>query len=203
MAQILRDRIIEGQLTPGTRLSEEALGEVLAVSRNTLREAFQRLADERLVVREMNREVFVRVLTPADVYTMRLALETAGVRATPPAAPGQLAVVREALAEADAAEQRGDWLGVGTADLHFHQALAALAGSGRIDDAMRRLLAELRLAWGATPSAHHLHEPFLHRNRKLLSLLEHGEIARLEDELTCYLHDARDLIVDAMREVGQ
>jgi DNA-binding GntR family transcriptional regulator len=206
VAEILRDRIIEGQLTPGTRLSEEALGEVLAVSRNTLREAFQRLAEERLVVHEMNRGVFVRVLTPADVadiYTMRLALETAGVRAAPRADPGQLAVVREALAEADAAAQRGDWLGVGTADLHFHQAVTALAGSGRIDDAMRRLLAELRLAWGATPSAHQLHEPFLHRNRELLSLLECGEITRLEDELACYLHDARDLIVDTMQEVGQ
>jgi DNA-binding GntR family transcriptional regulator len=111
--------------------------------------------------------------------------------------------VREALAEADAAEQRGDWLGVGTGDLHFHQAVTALAGSGRIDDAMRRLLAELRLAWGATPSAHQLHEPFLHRNRVLLSLLECGEIAHLEDELACYLHDARDLIMDAMREVAQ
>ncbi|MGF1428214.1 GntR family transcriptional regulator [Kitasatospora sp. LaBMicrA B282] len=205
VAEVLRDRIIAGQLTPGTRLSEEALGEALAISRNTLREAFRLLAEERLVVHEMNRGVFVRALTPADVadiYTMRTALETAGVRAAAAAPAERRAAVGAALADALAAEERADWLAVGTADLHFHQAIAALAGSERIDDAMRQLLAELRLAWGAMPSAYDLHEPFLRRNRQLTALLEAGETAHLEGELTRYLDDARELITDLMRAVA-
>ena len=47
-----------GQL-PGAKLSEQALSESLAVSRNTLREAFTVLAGEAVVTRIPNRGVFV------------------------------------------------------------------------------------------------------------------------------------------------
>ncbi|MFF9640996.1 GntR family transcriptional regulator [Kitasatospora aureofaciens] len=203
VAEVLRDHITEGRLAPGTRLSEEALGEALTVSRNTLREAFRLLADERLVVHELNRGVFVRILEPADVadiYTLRLALETAGVRALRSAAPERLAALRAALDRAEAAEAIGDWVTVGTADLHFHQAVAGIAGSRRIDECMARLLAELRLAFAAVPSARALHAPFLRRNQTLTGLLESGEIDDAEVELTSYLNDARAVIVRAMTE---
>ncbi|GHF73673.1 GntR family transcriptional regulator [Kitasatospora xanthocidica] len=203
VAEVLREHITEGRLAPGTRLSEEALGEALAVSRNTLREAFRLLADQRLVVHELNRGVFVKVLNPqdvADIYTLRLALETAGVRALHSAATERLAAVRTALARAEAAEALGDWVAVGTADLHYHQAVAGLAGSPRIDEAMAHLVAELRLAFAAVPSAHALHEPFLRRNQTLAGLLESGEIDDAEVELTRYLDDARAVIVRAMTE---
>ncbi|WBP90115.1 GntR family transcriptional regulator [Kitasatospora cathayae] len=201
VAEVLRDHITEGLLAPGTRLSEEALGEALTVSRNTLREAFRLLADERLVVHELNRGVFVRILEPADVadiYTLRLALETAGVRSLRCAAPERLAAVRAALNRAEAAEAIGDWVTVGTADLHFHQAVAGIAGSERIDECMARLVAELRLAFAAVPSARGLHAPFLRRNQTLTGLLESGEIDDAEVELTSYLNDARAVIVRAM-----
>ena len=41
VADILRDRITEGYVPPGARLSEESIGGALGVSRNTLREAFR------------------------------------------------------------------------------------------------------------------------------------------------------------------
>lgn len=203
VADVLRDHITEGLLAPGTRLSEEALGEALTVSRNTLREAFRLLADERLVVHKMNRGVFVRILEPddvADIYTLRLALETAGVRALRSATPERLAAVRTALNDAEAAEAAGDWITVGTADLHFHQAVAGIAGSERIDECMARLMAELRLAFAAVPSASGLHAPFLRRNQTLAGLLETGEIDDAEVELTRYLDDARAVIIRAMTD---
>ena len=62
VTEILREQIAGGLFPPGTRLSEEAIGEALGVSRNTLREAFRLLGHEQLVVHELNRGVFVRVL---------------------------------------------------------------------------------------------------------------------------------------------
>ena len=50
VADVLRTRITEGSLAPGTRLSEEDIGAALGVSRNTLREAFRLLGHERLLV---------------------------------------------------------------------------------------------------------------------------------------------------------
>lgn len=111
-----------------------------------------------------------------------------------------MAAVRVALANAEAAEERGDWVAVGTADLRFHQAIAALAGSERIDDCMERLLAELRLAFGAVSDAQALHEPFLRWNQALAGLLESGARDDVEVELTRYLDDARRVIVNAMTE---
>ncbi len=92
---------------------------------------------------------------------------------------------------------------MGTADLRFHRALAALAGSARIDTAMDRLLAELRLAFHEMPSPRHFHEPFVARNRAIAELLEKGDHAGAEAELTTYLTDARQLILDAMREADR
>src|SRR3954451_22527639 len=44
----IRDMIIEGQLTPGSRIHEGQLGQALGVSRTPLREALKFLASEGL-----------------------------------------------------------------------------------------------------------------------------------------------------------
>lgn len=206
VAATLRDRIEDGGLPPGTQLSEEALGRELGVSRNTLREAFRLLVHESLVVHLLNRGVFVRVLEPADVidiYRVREALETAGVRAATTAPAPLREAVATAVAQAERAATAGDWREVGSADLRFHRALAALAGSERIDAAMDRLMAELRLAFHEMPSPRRFHEPFVARNRALARLLASGEHGRAEAELTSYLDDARRLILDTMREADR
>ncbi|GAA0490480.1 GntR family transcriptional regulator [Streptomyces stramineus] len=205
VADALRDRIEDGGLPPGTQLSEEALGRDIGVSRNTLREAFRLLVHESLVVHRLNRGVFVRVLESADVtdiYRVRGALETAGVRAAAGAPRALRAAVTDAVDRAERAAADGDWRGVGSADLAFHRALAALSGSPRIDAAMDRLLAELRLAFHAMPSPRLFHQAFLARNRALAELLEQGAYGSAEAELTTYLDDARQLILDAMREAA-
>jgi DNA-binding GntR family transcriptional regulator len=50
-SDILRDRIIWGDLEPGTRLLETDLAKELGVSRTPVREAVQRLEDDGLVIR--------------------------------------------------------------------------------------------------------------------------------------------------------
>src|SRR5246127_2337758 len=83
VTELLRTHIMEGLFPPGTRLSEETIGQALGVSRNTLREAFRLLCHERLAVHEMNRGIFVPVLTSADVadiYKLRRLIEGGAAR---------------------------------------------------------------------------------------------------------------------------
>lgn len=83
VAVILRDRITEGYFPPGSRLSEESISGALAVSRNTLREAFRLLSHERLLEHRLNRGVFVRILAVddlIDIYRVRLLVECAALR---------------------------------------------------------------------------------------------------------------------------
>lgn len=207
VAGILRDRIAEGMLLPGTRLSEEAVGAALAVSRNTLREAFRTLTHERLLVHELNRGVFVRTLTAQDVveiYRVRRVIECAAVRC--PAAEDREAIIARAAAAVDEGEQAvaaGRWQDVGTANIRFHQALAALAGSPRIDEFMDRILAELRLVFHVMKNPRRFHEPYLTRNRELLTLVQHGDLEAAAQVLEHYLDDAEAQLANAYAQTLQ
>jgi len=203
VADVLRSRITEGELPPGSRLSEEQLVSVLSVSRNTLREAFRLLTHEGLLVHQMHRGVFVPELAAddlVDLYRLRCMIECDVVRSL----EGNLDMARlrplhDDVAAGESAAQRGDWVAVGTANMRFHQHLVELAGSRRMNEVTARLLAELRLAFHAVASAQRLHEPYVNRNRGLLGLLVTGEVERAAKELEEYLHDSRAELLDAVR----
>jgi DNA-binding GntR family transcriptional regulator len=189
VADILRRRISEGFFLPGQRLSEESISEALGVSRNTLREAFRLLGHERLLDHRLNRGVFVRLPSAEDVsdlYTMRRVLEGAAVRRK--VSEQALATIKEAVLDAGRAVAEDDWQRVGTANIRFHQALVSLHASPRLDEAMRQLLAELRLVFHVMENPRAFHEPFVERNRVLLGLLEEGR----PDEAAAYLEDYFD-----------
>jgi DNA-binding GntR family transcriptional regulator len=205
VAGTLRGWISQGQLPPGARLSEGELCEALDVSRNTIREAFRLLEHEHLVVHRLNHGVFIRTLTAADVtdlYLVREMTEVTGVRAAGTADDLRRARVGEAVASGNHAAAAGDWAAVATADLKFHEALASLAGSPRLDEIMERVLAELRLAFAVAEDPAAFHRPYLHRNAELAQLLQAGELGRLEDELRAYLAQARDQVLCAIRDAG-
>jgi DNA-binding GntR family transcriptional regulator len=196
-AAILRERITDGSLPPTTRLAEDVIGQTLGVSRNTLREAFRLLAHERLLVHELNRGVFVRKLRGRRQGPVPGAplVECAAVRTTSALDDGQHKALRAALDDAESAVARDDWLAVGTANIRFHQAVAGLAGSPRVDELMRQILAELRLAFSVMSDPHAFHEPYLARNRRILELLTAGRPSDAEGELADYLADAeRELL---------
>jgi DNA-binding GntR family transcriptional regulator len=209
VADVLRTRITEGSLAPGTRLSEEDIGAALGVSRNTLREAFRLLGHERLLVHEFNRGVFVRKLTVDDVrdlYELRRILECGAVRrgaehrsgtASDERWPALLDAVRAAVEEGETAATRGRWLEVGTANMHFHQAVSALARSPRVDEAMGHLLAELRLVFHVMAAPQAFHERYLAENRAILELLVVEDFERAEKAIAAYLDAAEAQLVEA------
>lgn len=207
VADALRHRVIEGELVPGTRLSEEGICAALGVSRNTLREAFRLLSHERLLEHVFNRGVFVRSPTSEDVrelYRFRRILEGAAIRYAAMAAEDtataivDLSPLRDAVADGQRASDRADWFGVGTANIHFHQQLGALPGSARMDETMSHLLAELRLVFHAMADPHAFHAPYLPQNEHLLGLLEAGDYAAAEEYLMRYLDTAEGQLLERL-----
>ena len=210
VADVLRTRITEGHLRPGTRLSEEDIGAALGVSRNTLREAFRLLGHERLLVHEFNRGVFVRRLTVDDVrdlYQVRRLLECGAVRrlaerlASDSSPAGRtadlLAPVRAAVEEGESAAAQDAWVAVGTANMHFHQAVADLAQSPRVTEVMDHLLAELRLVFHVMDAPQAFHATYLPENRAILELLVAGDLAGAEAAIATYLDAAEAQLVEA------
>lgn len=204
VAAILRERIMAGALSPSTRLSEDTISQALGVSRNTLREAFRLLAHERLLVHELNRGVFVRRLTAddvADVFRVRRLVELGAVRSLGAVAP-DLSPLRAALQEARDAADAGRWLDVGTANMHFHLGLGALAGSERAGEVMKQVLAELRLVFLVMPDPRRFHEPYIERNAEICRLLEAGDVGAAQDALARYLDDAERELLAAVSSPG-
>jgi DNA-binding GntR family transcriptional regulator len=200
VAQTLRARIMAGFFPPGAHLSEEALASGLAVSRNTIREAFRLLCHEWLAVHELNRGVFVAVPSAddlADLYRIRRIVETSAATMADSAPHPALQAVRDAVNQGQRAAAADRWADVGTADIAFHQAVTGLAASPRLDEMMRRVLAELRLAFHVMADPGHFHAPYLERNAKIATLLEHGEGARAARELDAYLAEAEAQVLDA------
>lgn len=196
---ILRTRISAGYFRPGERLAEDEIAEALKVSRNTLREAFRLLTHERLLVHELNRGVFVRVLDVDDVvdlYRVRKHIECSVVRAVT-APPATLDRIAGAVAQGQHALAEQDWRALGTANILFHQAITAAAGSPRIDELMGGVLAELRLVFHVVDNPRWFHEPYLSRNREILGALERGNGAQAERLLAAYLDDAEQQLVAA------
>ncbi|MEV6318193.1 GntR family transcriptional regulator [Streptomyces sp. NPDC051776] len=199
VAAILRDRIAEGYFPPGTRLSEENIGGALGVSRNTLREAFRLLTHERLLVHELNRGVFVRVVTIEgllDIYRVRKLVECAAVRGLGDAS-SRLDALEAALAAGEKAARDQSWQDLSTANIRFHQAVVALAESPRLDELMRGVLAELRLVFHVMADPRRFHEPYLARNRQILGALRAGDTAQAERMLAVYLDDSRAQLSEA------
>ncbi|MFF9483068.1 GntR family transcriptional regulator [Streptomyces sp. NPDC014733] len=198
VADILRDRITEGHFPPGVRLSEESIGGALGVSRNTLREAFRLLTHERLLVHRLNRGVFVRVVTVedlADIYRVRLLVECAAVRGLgqgpyDEGTRAAIGAIEAAVRSGEAAVRERAWQELSTANIRFHQGVAALADSPRTDELMRAVLAELRLVFHVMDDPRRFHAPYLTRNRQIVEALEDGDAAAAEQLLRSYLEDS-------------
>jgi DNA-binding GntR family transcriptional regulator len=203
VAGLLREMIMDGAVRPGDRLSDDDLSNRLPVSRNTIREAFRLLGHEGLLVHELNRGVFVRRLTPADVvdiYRFRQLVECAAIRHAQDAPPSSIENLATHLEEGQEAVDAERWRDVGTVNIRFHRGIARLLGSRRVDETMQRLLAELRLAFHVMDDdPRGLHGPYFPRNQQILRLLQDNELDTAEQQLGTYLADAEQQLITAYK----
>jgi DNA-binding GntR family transcriptional regulator len=87
----LRQRIIRGEIPPGTALSEAEIARRFAISRQPVREAFIKLAEEGLLEIRPQRGTFVRKISKTAVMDARFVREAIEAN-----------IVRELAAEGDA-----------------------------------------------------------------------------------------------------
>lgn len=194
VANALRAQIVSGDLKPGTRLSEERVREAHGVSRSTLREAYQHLIRERLLVHELSRGVFVRRLSAedlADLYEVRRIVEGAAVRSIKTLTPAGLRALSAAISDGVAAREKQDWDAVAAASIRFHEALVALAGSERLTAMMTGVLAEFRLAYAHMGDTHVFHATYLERNIEIAETLRSGDTLGAAALLEAYLTDSQ------------
>lgn len=127
----LRDRIIQGEFPPGTRLSEQDIANHYGMSRQPVREAFIRLANEGLVEVRPQRGTFVRKISTDEVEVSRFvreAVEVEIVRVAVHQADEAVVVVLQEQLERQERMQDRDAMAFMELDELFHRTLAQAAG---------------------------------------------------------------------------
>jgi len=128
----LRDAIVAGQLEPGRQISENELAARLGVSRTPIREALQRLREERLVAVVPQYGTFVTHISESavsDAQFVREALECAAIRGTALRARDQdLGALEAIIRRQDAAREANDSDSFYVLDDELHQLLCDLSG---------------------------------------------------------------------------
>lgn len=198
VADLLRARVIDGDLLPGAKLSQERVQDSLGVSRSTLREAMQVLIRERLLVHELGRGVFVRQLSAQDIsdlYRVRRIIECSAVQRIEVLIPARLRALRAAIDDGHTAAEEREWGRVAAASIRFHEALVALAGSERLNSLVTGVLAEFRLAYALMDDTQTFHASFLKRHSDIADAVTSGDNELAATLLDRYLADAEETLL--------
>lgn len=144
VAAVLRAEILDGRLSPGTRIRQEEVAERLGSSRLPVREALRMLDAEGLVVIEPNRGARIPVLDRDEVevlYRMRERLEPlALIESMPRLAEADLDRILDLQMRIESVDDIRDFL---VLDREFHLATYSACPVDHLQDSVARL-------WNAT-----------------------------------------------------
>lgn len=195
VANVLRQRIVRGDLAPGERITEESLAEEFEVSRGPIRDALTQLSFERLVSIARPRGVFVVGLSGDDVdqlYSLREALEQLALaRAMRVAEESRWAAMAASVDRMTEAADLGDHAAFLAADLDFHTSIYALADHPRLEAAWRLYLPTFATLLEVTVN----HDEDLHESAdahvRLYRIMRGDDVDAASEELKSHLANAQ------------
>lgn len=201
IAAVLRERIIRGDLRPGTPLTEAPLAKAFGVSRNTVREALSLLSSDGITTQSPYRGVSVSVMTEPDVhdiFRIRRMLESLAIDATAELPAGRLAKLEECVSALRALTSSSDWRTTVDADLAFHRVLVGFLESPRLDRLFDQMATELRLCILIADVSDPVHETpaaLAAQHCELFEFLSEGKREQCRNRLLEHLDDAEQTLL--------
>ncbi len=200
LADLLRARIVLGELETGMHLVEDQLAAQHDVSRGPVRDALRILQAEGLV--EPRRRGFhVRGISTHDIdelYEVREALEQLACRLAI-TQRANLGECRTRLTEMFAAADRGDAQAFAASDLAFHERFYVVSGNHRLAN----IWAQLQPTFAALVEVTTAQDGDLHPAAKdhetLLKLAEAGDVDGYSSQLTQHLAGSRRRMLQALQ----
>jgi DNA-binding GntR family transcriptional regulator len=200
----LRDRIVQGELAPGTRLNERVLCEQLGISRTPLREAIKMLATEGLVALLPNRGAIVTPLkaaTIADTLTVMGALESlAGELACINASEAEIGEIRALHFEMLAHHARRDLAAYFKYNQLIHLGIVEASGNPVLTNTYRQLNANVRRARYMANLSKERWNDAVKEHEDILAALSSRDSARLKRLLAEHLAHKVTSVMAALEE---
>lgn len=195
IADQLRDAIMAGDFVQGDQMGEAYLAERLGVSRGPLREAMQRLVQEGLLESVPHRGLFVVTLSEddiRDIYTARLAIETAAVLEIMkhPDMEASTRRLDRTVQRLSHAAERGPVRALAEADAAFHEMLVHESGSTRLERMASTLLVETRMCMAALADTYVVPDDLAHEHAVIVDAIRAGDRNAGIEIMRAHMHDA-------------
>jgi DNA-binding GntR family transcriptional regulator len=205
VAGILRQRVLDGELRPGTSLPEIPLSASLGVSRNTMREAVRILCLEGLLKRNIHRGVTVSQLSLRDVqeiYHLRRMLEIAAVLSARRGRKEILEELRSLVDGYEKAVRSRDWNRAVSCDLQFHSTLIRFHDNRRLETFYQKVIGEVRMGMVLVDRTHDNPGGLIPVHRKIYQLLVAGKLKQCAAVLARHLDDSEARLGHVMAGQG-
>lgn len=202
--EVLRDKIYEllkgwilgGKLKPGEKIIELSLAKQLNVSRAPLREALLALSQQGFITIKPHQGSFVTELSGQDIreiFEVREVLEIyAATKVRHQLTPANIALLKGALGELEAAARNRDVLQFAEADFNFHRALWSLAGNSHLEklltDISTRFFGYEQIRDHPSSSDFRFDE-MVDEHRKMIHLVLEGSDQEIEDGFKRAYHE--------------
>ncbi len=197
--RILRERILSGDLHPGTKLSQHHLAQALGMSRIPVRDALRSLASEGLVdVRAHSTAVVSRLSTEdlQELYELRIAIEPAlGRLAVAGLTEGHFREMEALLDELENTSETPRWLSLNN---RFHETMYAAADRRRSLDMVRTIRRQTDRYTAIYVELNHPVADVEHR--MIFETSRQGHSVRLEALLTAHISGSYEQMLRYLSE---
>ncbi|MDH3228272.1 MAG: GntR family transcriptional regulator [Alphaproteobacteria bacterium] len=205
-ADRLRDMIVEGELAPGERIREQAVCDLLGLSRTPLREAMKVLAAEGLVMLQPNRGATVSDPSPADIAdTFRVigALEAlAGELACERVKENEIAEIRVLHYQMALHQTRGELREYFRLNQRIHETLVELSGNNVLIETHRQLGGRIRRQRFVANRSGDRWEQAMEEHEQMLEALAARDGKRLAEVLRRHLDNKLTALERVDRDAG-
>lgn len=198
----IRAAILQGELKPGAKLTEQDLAAQYEVSRTPVREAIRQLEVERLVTRTPFVGVTVRQLTPEEVVELleiREVLEGLVARlATRHMDAAHLHRLKKSMQQLAASARKGEVAVYLEHALQFRRILVECCRSETLSESVLGIENRLRLVSNRTAMLPGRMEAAVQEHETLLQAIAAGDEARAEALNRERIHHIREAVVRSM-----
>lgn len=204
LADILREMIVDCQLTPGDRINEKQLTEHFGVSRTPLREALKVLSKEGLIQLNVNRGAIVAPVTLSDlqeVFPVLAALEgVAGELACEKITDQEIKAIRRAHALMEQAYRDGDLNTYFKYNQDIHARILDAADNPTLATHHRSLYGRVKRARFLANLSDERWKSAMKEHAEILSALEARDGAELSAILRRHLAGKLSALTEALQE---
>ena len=198
----LREAILCGKLSPGERLMEIKLAELLGVSRTPVREAIRKLELEGLVVMTPRKGAQVAKITKedlVDVLEVRKVLESLAVElACELITSEDINNLRTNLEEFKVAIANGDLTQMAKKDESFHDIIYSITGNKRLVQILNNLREQMyryRLEYIKEESKRH---SLITEHIEFINALERRDKLAAKNAVSTHIYNQKQTILEAI-----